>query len=142
MDSTTLSRTTSHPLPRAVLLAAALGTVGVALTHLLFDLAGADFRVQPPGQPATTVGVGQAAGVTFGVTVVGGLVAALLTRRAARPDRWFTGTVVLALVVFAANPVLAADQLLTVVALEVEHLVAAAAALAVLLPVLRTRARA
>ena len=45
-------------------------------------------------------------------------------------------TVVLGLALFAASPVLAADQLLTVVALEVEHLAAAAGALLVL-PALR-----
>ena len=67
--------------------------------------------------------------------------AALLARFTARPARWFVVAVVVVLVLFALNPLLSADQVLTVVALEVEHLVAAAAALALLLPVLRGRGR-
>ena len=63
--------------------------------------------------------------------------AALLARRARRPARPFVVLVALVLIAFAANPVIAADQTLTVIALELEHLVAAAIALVCLLPPLR-----
>ena len=124
-------------LAKAVPLAALAAAVGVALTHVLFGLLGADYVVQPPGQPESTVSALQAALIAGAMTLLGGGVAALLARFVSRPARVFVVLVVVVLVLFAANPVLAADQVLTVVALEVEHLVAAAAALAVLLPVLR-----
>ena len=119
-------------LARAALAAGAL----VALTHLVFDLLGADFRVQPPGQPQSTVSLLQAALIGLVVTGIGGGVAALVARRTRAPVRTFLLLVVLGLVLFAVNPVLAADQARTVVALEVEHLAAAAGALLVL-PALR-----
>ena len=126
-------------LGKAVPLAAVAAAIGVALTHLVFGALGADFVVEPPGQAESEVAVAQAALVAFGVTLLGGGVAALLARSTERPARWFVVAVVVVLVLFAANPVLSAEQVLTVVALEVEHLVAAAAALALLLPGLRAR---
>lgn len=144
MTTTTRSgpRTAAPALSRAVPLAAAGAAAAVAVVHLLFDALGADFVVAPPGQAETTVGVAQAAGVGLAVTLVGGLVAAALAARTRRPARLFSVLVLVALVVMAPNPVLAADQALTVVALELEHLVAAAVALGVLLPALRGRERA
>lgn len=143
--SATTSSTTDHPaapgLGRASLVAVVGAAVAVAVVHVAFDLAGADFVVAPPGQAETTVTAVLAALVAAAVTAVGCGVAALLARRAARPDRAFLVAVVVVLVVMGVNPVLAADQLLTVVALEVEHLAAAAVALAALLPPLRAARR-
>ena len=140
MTTSTVTRPAGTlPLRLAVPLAAVGAGTAVLATHLAFAAAGADFVVQPPGQPEATVTAVQAAVVAAGVTLLGGLVAALLAARTRRPARLFVAAVVVVLVVMAVTPVLAADQLLTVVALEVEHLVAAAVALAVLLPPLRAR---
>ena len=125
------------PFTRAVPLASVGAGLAVAATHLVFGAAGADFAVQPPGQAETTVTAVQAGLVAALVTLLGGLVATLLAARTRRPAPLFLAAVAVVLVVMAVNPVLAADQALTVVALEVEHLVAAAVALAALLPPLR-----
>lgn len=128
-------------LVRATALAAVAAGLGVLVVHLLFGALGADYVVAPPGQAEMTVTAGSAALLAAVATAVGGGVAALLARRTARPARWFTVLVVVVLLVMAPNPVLAADQALTVVALELEHLVAAGAALGLLLPALRARER-
>jgi hypothetical protein len=127
---------------RAILFAVVGAALAAAAVHLLFDALGADFVVQPPGQEENTVSVGLAAGVAALVTALGGAVAALLPRLTRRPSRVF---LVLAVVVFALmflNPLMAADQALTVVALELEHLAVLAVALVFLLPPLRARDRA
>ena len=142
-----ITRTVSRPdtasgLGRPIALAVVGAAAAAALVHLLFDAAGADFVVAPPGQEPSTVSAVMAAGTAALVTLLGGGVAVLLSRLTRRPARAF---LVLAGVVFAlmaVNPLLAADQALTVVALEVEHLAVAAVALALLLPPLRARERA
>ena len=131
--------TGAPPLLRPAVTAVVASAVGVALVHLGFDAAGADFRVAPGGQDPQTVGAGQAAAIGALGALVGGLLAAATARFTARPSRWLTALVVLGLVVMAANPVLAADQALTVVALEVMHLAVAGAFLAVVLPALAKR---
>jgi hypothetical protein len=127
----------ARDLVRPTLVAAAVAALGVAAVHLLFDALGADFVVAPGGQPETVVSAGQAAAPMPAAALAGGVLAALLARVTARPARWFTGVVAGAVVLMAANPLLAADQALTVVALELEHLVVAGAALALLRPALR-----
>jgi ABC-type Fe3+ transport system permease subunit len=123
-------------------LAVLAAAVVAAVVHLLFDAAGADYVVAPNGQEPTTVGAPMAAGVAALVTALGAGVAALLARTTRRPSRWFLIAAVVVLALMAVNPVLAADQVLTVVALEVMHLAVAAVALALLLPPLRARDRA
>lgn len=86
----------------------------------------------------TTPGLGR----PVALAVVGGAVAAVLARTAKRPSRAFVVVTVAVLALTAANPVVAADSALTIVALELEHLVVAAVALLVLLPPLRARDRA
>ena len=72
---------------------------------------------------------------------VGCALIALLARRSARPERLALALVAVGVLLFAVNPVLAAEQGLTVAALEVMHLAVAAAFLAVVLPALRQRHR-
>ena len=79
------------------------------------------------------------AGVAALTAAVGAALTALFVRRSARPARLVLVLVAVGLLLFAANPVLAADQALTVVALEVMHLAVAGAFLAVVLPALRHR---
>ena len=110
-----------------------------AVVHVLFDLSGADFAVGPPGQARTRVGVAQAAGVAALAAAVGAALTAVIARRSARPQRWVLVLVAVGVLLFAANPVLAADQALTVVVLEVVHLAVAGAFLAVVLPSLARR---
>lgn len=125
-----------------VLLRAVLAAVVAAvLTHLLFTAAGADFVVEPTGQDRRRIGPFQVALATLLLTALGGGAAELLARRSRRPARAFLALVAVVLVLMAVNPLVAAEQPLTVVALEVEHLVAAAAALVFLLPPLRARQR-
>jgi drug/metabolite transporter (DMT)-like permease len=135
-------RTGDRPAPfgvRTGLLAVAAAALAAVLVHVLFDLAGADFVVEPPGQPRARVGAAQAAGVAALTAAVGAALTALFARRSARPTRLVLVLVAVGVVLFAANPVLAADQALTVVALEVMHLAVAGAFLAVVLPALRHR---
>lgn len=145
MTTTSTSRARPTIVPgfgRAIAFAVVGAALAAAAVHLLFDAAGADFVVAPPGQAENTISVGMAAGVAALVTAIGGGVAALLPRLTRRPSRVF---LVLAAVVFAlmlVNPLLAADQALTVVALELEHVAVAAVALFFLLPPLRARDRA
>lgn len=143
--TTSSSPTGERTLPgfgRATALAVVGAAVAAAIVHLLFDAVGADFVVAPPGQPESTVTAGLAATIAAVVTAVGAAVAALLPRLTRRPSRLF---LVLAAVVFAlmfVNPLMAADQALTVVALELEHVAVAAVALFFLFPPLRARDRA
>lgn len=125
-------------LPRTAV-AAVAAAAAVAVVHLLAAAVGAGFTVAPGGGTSTVVGAPQAAAVAAGGALAGGVLAALLARWTARPARWFVLAVGLAVLVMAPNPVLAADEAATVVALELEHLVVAAVALAVLLPPLRER---
>jgi hypothetical protein len=126
---------------RVVLTAAAAAAVAVAVVHLLFGALGADYVVEPPGQPRSEVSFVLAAVIAFVAVAAGGVLAVLLARYAPRRAvPVFLALVVLALLVTAPNPVVAADQTLTVVALEVEHLVAAGVALLLLLPPLRAAA--
>ncbi len=125
-------------LLRAGATAVVAAAVLTALTHLLFAALGADFRVTPPGQAPTVVPAAQAALVAALATAVGVGLAALLVRFV--PRRAVVVLLVVCavvLVAFAANPVVAADQVLTVVALEVEHLVVAGVYLALVLPAVR-----
>jgi len=128
-------------LLRPGLVAVAAAGLAAAVVHVVFDAAGADFVVQPPGQPRAAIGVAQSAGVAALACAVGVVLTALAVRRSRRPERVVLGLAVLGVLLFALNPVLAADQTLTVVALEVMHLAVAGVFLAVLLPVVR-RARA
>lgn len=129
-------------LGRPAAMAVVAAAVAAAAVHLLFDAAGADFLVAPGGSEPSTVTAPMAAGVAALATALGGAFAVGLARVTARPSRAFLLATVVVLVLMAANPVLAADQALTVVALEVEHLVVAAVALWFLLPPLRARDRA
>lgn len=143
-DTRRRSRPAGVDLPvfgRACLAAVVGAALVVLVVHLAFGAIGADFRVQPPGQSASTVGAIRAALVAALVTAVGCGVAFLLVRKVRRPGRVFLAVVMGVLVVFAVNPLLAADQARTVVALEVEHLAAAVVALAALLPAMRPRRR-
>ena len=124
---------------RTGLLAVVAAAVAAAVVHVLFDLLGADFAVEPPGQARTRVGAAQAAGVAALTAAVGAVLTAVIARRSARPQRLVLVLVAVGVLLFAANPVLAADQALTVVALEVMHLAVAGAFLAVVLPWLSRR---
>lgn len=135
-------QTTTPGLGRPVALAVVGAAVAAAVVHLLFDAAGADFVVAPWGQQPSTVTVVMTAVSAAVATALGGAVAAVLARTAKRPSRAFVVVTVAVLALTAANPVVAADSALTVVALELEHLVVAAVALLVLLPPLRARDRA
>lgn len=115
--------------------------VAAAVTHLVFAAAGADHVVEPPGQARTTVGLAQAAGIAAFAALLGVAVTALAARRSRRPERTVVGLALLGLLLFAANPFLAADQGLTVVALEVMHVAVAGAFVAVLLPFTRRSSR-
>jgi Family of unknown function (DUF6069) len=124
-------------LLRPGLLAVVAAAVAAGVVHVVFDVLGADYVVEPPGQARTTVALGLAVGVAAGCALVGSGIAAVAARRSRRPERVVTGLALLGLVLFAVNPVVAAEQGLTVVALEVMHLAVAGAWLAVLLPALR-----
>jgi hypothetical protein len=140
-DSRTAERSQRSVL-RTGVLAVAAAAVAAALVHVVFDVAGADYLVEPPGQAQTRVTAVQAAGVAALTAAVGALATGLIARRSARPQRLVLVLVAVGVLLFAANPVLAADQTLTVVALEVMHLAVAGAFLAVVLPALaRGRAR-
>ncbi len=133
---------TAGPVPdrsllRPGLLAVVAAGVAAGLVHVVFDLAGADFLVEPPGQERAAIGLPQAVGVAVLVSGIGLAVLAVAVRRTRRPARLLVGLAVLGLLLFAANPLLAAEQGLTVVALEVMHLAVAGAFVAVLLPVVR-----
>jgi len=132
---------TEPSLLRTGLLAVLLGAVSAAVVHVLFDAAGADFVVEPPGQAAARVSAAQAAGVAALATALGVLLAAAAARRLRRPERAVVGLAVLGVLLFSPNPLLAADQTLTVVALEVMHVAVAASFLAVLLPFVRRTSR-
>lgn len=141
MTATPEARATPRE-PRPALLRPGLGAVAAAAlaaaaVHVVFDLAGADFVVEPPAQARSVVGLAQAVGMAVLTSALGVAVTALAVRRTRRPERVVLGLCVLGLVLFAANPFLAADQVLTVVALEVMHVAVAGAFLAVLLPVVR-----
>ena len=132
-DSRTAERSQPSVL-RTGLLAVAAAAVAAALVHVVFDVAGADYLVEPPGQAQTRVTAVQAAGVAALTAAVGAAATALIARRSARPQRLVLVLVAVGVLLFAANPVLAAGQALTVVALEVMHLAVAGAFLAVVLP--------
>ena len=142
-DSTISQRGTAGRSAPSMVRTGALAVLAAALAavvvHVVFDLAGADFVVEPPGRPRARVGAVQSGAVAALATAVGAALTALAVRRSARPERLVVGLVVVGLVLFAANPVLAADQTLTVVALEVMHLAVAGAFLAVVLPALAQR---
>lgn len=138
-DAPATRSTASRSLGSAVLLAVVGAALAAAAVHLLFDAAGADFVVAPAGQPESTVTAAMAAGIAAVVTALGGAVAALLPRLTRRPSRVFLVLAAVVFAVMAVNPLLAADQLLTVVALELEHVAVAVVALAALLPPLRAR---
>jgi drug/metabolite transporter (DMT)-like permease len=120
---------------RAVVAAAGAAVV----VHGLFDLAGADFLVEPPGQAQTRVSATQAAFVAALAAAVGSALLALLARRSARPERLVLAIVAVGVLLLAVTPVVAAEQGLTVAALEVMHLAVAAAFLAVVLPAVSQR---
>lgn len=137
-----VQKTAVPGLGRPIVLAVGGAAVAAAVAHLLFDATGADFVVAPGGQEPTTVSAVMAAGGAAVGAALGGALAAVLARTTTRPSRLFLIAVVIVVALMAINPVLAADQALTIVALEVEHLVVAAVALALLLPPLRARDRA
>ena len=122
---------------RPGLLAVLAAAVAAAPTHVVFGAAGADYVVEPPGQARTTVGLAQAAASAAFAAAIGVAVTALAARRVHRPGRVVVGLALLGLVLFAVNPFLAAEQGLTVVALEVMHVAVAGAFVAVLLPFAR-----
>ncbi|MDP9615601.1 DUF6069 family protein [Streptomyces demainii] len=132
MTSTTSTRTTAD-IARLVIPAALAAAVAVLVAYLIFDAAGADFEVTMSGDESTVTAV-QAGLAAFLVSLVGSTVVLLIAQRTARPARTFATIVVAAVVVLLVGPLVGADQALTVVALEVLHLVAAAAVLLVILP--------
>ncbi|MFF5674775.1 DUF6069 family protein [Streptomyces hygroscopicus] len=132
MTSTTSARTTAD-IARLVIPAALAAAVAVLVAYLIFDAAGADFEVTMSGDESTVTAV-QAGLAAFLVSLVGSTVVLLIAQRTARPARTFATIVVVAVVVLLVGPLVGADQALTVVALEVLHLVAAAAVLLVVLP--------
>ena len=136
--------TRSPSLLRAGALAVVVAAVLTALTHLLFRAAGADMLVTSPGMTAPAeVPAVQAAVAAVVATVVGTAVAALLVRLV--PRRAVVVLLVVAAVVFVAEGLFAAtvaEQTLTTVALEVEHVVVAATFLALVLPVVGRAAAA
>ncbi|MFE2680076.1 DUF6069 family protein [Streptomyces hygroscopicus] len=132
MTSTTSTRTTAD-IARLVIPAALAAAVAVLVAYLIFDAAGADFEVTMSGDESTVTAV-QAGLAAFLVSLVGSTVVLLIAQRTARPARTFATIVVVAVVVLLVGPLVGADQALTVVALEVLHLVAAAAVLLVVLP--------
>lgn len=136
-DSGTQVQGTAPSMVRTGVLAVLAAALAAAVVHLLFDVGGADFLVEPPGQPQVRVGAAQAAGVAALAAAVGAALAAVFARRSARPERLVLGLVAVGVLLFAVNPVLAAEQTRTVVALEVMHLAVAGAFLAVVLPALR-----
>ena len=70
---------------RTAVLAVLAAALAAAVVHLVFDLAGADFQVEPPGQSRVRVGVAQAAGVAALAAAVGSALAAVLARRSHSP---------------------------------------------------------
>jgi len=126
-------------MARTAVLAVAAAALAAVAVHVVFDLAGADFLVEPPGQSRSRVSAVLSAVAAAVATAVGAALTALIARRSARPARLVVVLVVVGLLLFAANPVLSADQTLTVVALEVMHLSVAGAFLAVVLPALARR---
>lgn len=138
-SSTQVEHGTAPSLVRTAVQATVAAAGAAAVVHGLFDLAGADFLVEPPGQAQLRVGAAQAAVVAALAAAVGSLLTALFVRRSARPRRLVLALVAVGVLLFSINPVLAADQGLTVAALEVMHLAVAGAFLAVVLPALRSR---
>jgi hypothetical protein len=124
--------TTARTAIRAI--AAAAGVA--AVVHGLFELAGADFLVEPPGQAQTRVSAATAAGVAGLAAGLGVGAVALLAPGSARPRRLVLSLVAAGVLLLAVTPVLAAEQVLTVVALEVMHLAVAGAFLVIVLPAL------
>lgn len=114
------------------------------MTHLLFSAAGADMLVTAPGtDAAAVVPAVQAAVAALVATVVGVGVAALLLRLV--PRRAVVVLLVVAAVVLVGEGLFAAtvaEQGLTTLALEVEHVVVAATFLALVMPVVRRLAAA
>jgi drug/metabolite transporter (DMT)-like permease len=133
------TRHTAPSMLRTAVQAIAAAAGAAAVVHGLFDLAGADLLVEPPGQARARVGAVQAAVFAALAAAVGAALVAVLVRRSARPARLVLVLVAVGVLLFAPNPVLAADQGLTIVALEVMHLAVAAAFLAVVLPAVRQR---
>ncbi|AQA10688.1 MULTISPECIES: DUF6069 family protein [Streptomyces] len=132
MTSTASTRPTAA-IARLVIPAALAAAVAVLVVYLIFDAAGADFEVTMSGDQSTVTAV-QAGLAALLVSLVGGTVALLIARRTARPARTFATIVTVAIVLLLVGPLVGADQALTVVALEVLHLIAAAAVLLVILP--------
>ncbi|MGC9543979.1 DUF6069 family protein [Streptomyces sp. UG1] len=130
------SAVSSRPLAafvRTVLPAAIAAAVAVLVAYFLFDLAGADYTVTTSGSQST-VNAPMAGIMTLLMTLVGGGIALVIARRTARPGRTFVLLVALAVVVMAAGPLTSAQQGLTIAALEVLHLIAAATVLLIVLP--------
>lgn len=146
-----MSSTREAPAPartpsllRAGALAVVVAGALTAVTHLLFRAAGADMLVTAPGTTAPAeVPAVQAAVAAVTATVVGTVIAALLVRLV--PRRAVVLLLVVAAAVFVAEGLFAttvAEQALTTVALEVEHVVVAGTFLALVLPVVRCAAAA
>ncbi|MEU8220193.1 DUF6069 family protein [Micromonospora taraxaci] len=133
MSAAAVTSPTTSPLRRR-----ALG-VGAAVVSCLViwsigALAGVDYTVESPGQPATVIGAGAIVMVSLGAALLGWATLALLERfapRAARPV-WISLAVVVTLLSFA--PLLNVDATGGAkLALGATH-VAVAVALIVLLP--------
>ncbi|WFE99314.1 DUF6069 family protein [Micromonospora sp. WMMD964] len=133
MSAAVATSPTTSPLRRR-----ALG-VGVAVLACLViwsigALAGVDYTVESPGQPATVIGVGAVAVVALGAALLGWATLALLERFAPRVARpvWISLAVVVTLLSFA--PLLNVDATGGAkLALGATH-VAVAVALIALLP--------
>lgn len=132
---------TAPSMVRTGVLAVVAAALAAVVVHVVFDLLGADFLVEPPGQSQVRVGAAQSGGVAALAAAVGAALAALFARRSARPGRLVLVLAAVGVLLLAVNPVLAADQVLTVVGLEVMHLAVAGAFLAVVLPALAHRRR-
>jgi hypothetical protein len=139
MSSSQTQHESGTSIARTAVRAVVAAAGAAAVVHGLFDLAGADFLVEPPGQGRMRVGAVAAALVAALAAAVGSALTALFVRRSARPQRLVLALVAVGVLLFAVNPVIAAEQGLTVVALEVMHLAVAGAFLAVVLPALPRR---
>ena len=124
---------------RTIIPAAIAAAVTAVITYLIFDAAGADYLVTMMGDDIT-VSAGRSAFMGALMTLIGGTIAFFVARRTGNPARTFTAFVIVGLLVMLPGPITSADETLTIVALEVMHLVVAAAVLAIVVPQLRKHA--
>ncbi|WP_207208638.1 DUF6069 family protein [Nocardioides oleivorans] len=136
MSATTVARTGFGSrlgrLVAAGLLAAVGAAVATVLVAVLLEALGADFEVDGGAIPVAGFG-----SITFLFSVVGIVIAALLLRFSADPDRRFLTVAVVLTALSLVPPVLWGHGAGTVLALVVLHLVAAGVVVPALVRVLR-----